>query len=275
MGKGITHAVRRSWVIWPFIAAAVLVAFQARTTSASAPGQWILPEEQTVVDLVNVERKKAGKKPLIVNYSLQDAAWAHNEHMVASKCFNHVGCGDGDPGSRVKKTGYQAETTGENIAQGQKTPQIVVNGEPCSADNQAFCMHPCSAGFCNGWMQSPPHRANILRADFTDIGVAYTPAGDPFGPTWTQVFAAPQSDYRTVTPPRNNGPTATPRPCGVKEDVNGDRIVNRLDVDAVSGAFLATPASPKWNARYDIVANGVIDLYDVFGVVKAMGTTCP
>lgn len=275
MGNRVSQRVRRSWIFWPFIAAVVLVALQARSTSASAPGNWIGPEEQTVVDLVNVERKKAGRKPLTVNYSLQDAAWAHNEHMVASKCFNHTGCGDGDPGSRVKQTGYLSETTGENIAQGQKTAETVVNGEPCTADNQDFCMHPCSAGRCNGWMQSAGHRANILQTKFTDIGVAYTPDGDPFGPTWTQVFAAPASGYRTVTPPRNNGPTPTPRPCDVKEDVTGDRIVNRLDVDAVSDAFLATPSSVNWNARYDIVANGVIDLYDVFGVVAAMGRTCP
>lgn len=269
---GLTGRDRR-WVWWlgPLAAAALVVFVQAGATSASAPGQRILAEEQAVVDLVNAERRKVSRPALIVNYSLQEAAWSHNEHMVRTGCFAHNGCGNGDPASRIRATGYQATVTGENIAQSHRTPEEVVNGSVCSAENQDFCFTPCTAGRCNGWMQSSGHRSNILNNKFTDIGVAYNPSG----PTWTQVFAAPQPDYRTVTPPRVPPPTPTPKPCVLPEDVTGDKVVDRADVDAVSDHFLATPRSPDWDPRYDVVANGMIDLYDVFGVVRAMGQTCP
>ncbi|MCC7018999.1 MAG: hypothetical protein IT332_04560 [Ardenticatenales bacterium] len=251
--KGHQFDLRRSWLALPLVAAALLVFFQAQATSASAPGERILPEEQAVVDLVNAERKKAGQKPLIVNYSLQEAAWAHNEHMVARKCFSHTGCGDGAPGDRVRKTGYMAITVGENIAQGQ----------------------PDAAAVMDSWMNSSGHRKNILSNRYTDIGVAYSPQPIDFSPVWTQVFAAPQPDYRTVTPPRAPQPTAKPQECKIAEDVNADRIVNRLDVEAVSDRFLETPGAATWDPRYDVVPNGMVDLFDVFGVVKAMGASCP
>lgn len=271
MGNVARRDRRVWWLGAPWLAAAAVVALQASATSASAPGQRILAEEQAVVDLVNAERRKVGRPALIVNYSLQEAAWSHNEHMVRTGCFAHTGCGNGGVSDRIRQTGYQAALTGENIAQGQPNPETVVNGEACSAENQDFCFTPCTGGRCNGWMQSSGHRANILRDKFTDIGVAFNPSG----PTWTQVFAAPQPDYRTVTPPPLPSPTPTPKPCVLPEDVNGDKRVDRADVDAVSEHFLATPRSADWDPRYDVVANGMIDLYDVFGVVAAMGQACP
>ena len=60
-----------------------ILVLPAAALFASAPGQPILPQEQAVVDLVNQERAKVGSPPLTVNYSLQEAAWMHNELMVA------------------------------------------------------------------------------------------------------------------------------------------------------------------------------------------------
>ncbi len=60
---------------------------------------------------------------------------------------------------------------GENIAAGPDTPQDVVNA----------------------WMNSPSHRANILRAEFTAIGVGFTNDTTTIYDTyWTQIFASPQ-----------------------------------------------------------------------------------
>ena len=50
----------------------------------------------------------------------------------------------------------------ENIAYGQRTPQAVVNA----------------------WMNSSGHRANILSASYTQIGVGYVASGN----YWTQMF---------------------------------------------------------------------------------------
>ena len=53
-------------------------------------------------------------------------------------------------------------SAGENIAKGYATPQAVVNG----------------------WMNSSGHRANILNASYTHIGVGYVAGGN----YWTQMF---------------------------------------------------------------------------------------
>ena len=62
----------------------------------------------------------------------------------------------------IKSFGLSYRTAGENIAMGYATPQAVVNG----------------------WMNSSGHRANILSASYTQIGVGYVAQGN----YWTQLF---------------------------------------------------------------------------------------
>ena len=54
---------------------------------------------------------------------------------------------------------------GENIAAGQRTPQEVVNA----------------------WMNSQGHRKNIMKSEYTHIGVGYL-ADQTFGTIWAQEF---------------------------------------------------------------------------------------
>lgn len=254
--------LRRAAAIVPLAIAAVVLALPLSVTLASPPGQPILPEEQEVVDLVNQERARKQLPPLVVNYSLQDAAWMHNEHMADTGCFCHDercgqrACSDGTPGDRIAKTGYKPRTWGENIAWGQRTPVKVMEA----------------------WMGSPGHRGNILGSKYTDIGVAY----NPNGPLWTQVFGAPREDYATVTPPAGAPGSPGPGPgelppaaCILPEDVTGDKRVNRLDVDLVQAHFLQTPEHPDWLPEADVMSDEVVNLFDIFQVVTAMGRTCP
>jgi predicted aspartyl protease len=48
----------------------------------------------------------------------------------------------------------------------------------------------------------------------------------------------------------------------VTGDINGDGVVDWLDVAALADAWLATPASPNWNARADLVGDGIINFLD-------------
>ena len=65
----------------------------------------------------------------------------------------------------LKAAGYSYKTAGENIAMGQKS----------------------AASVMDGWMHSSGHRANILKSDYTKIGVGYAKASD--GTTcWVQIF---------------------------------------------------------------------------------------
>jgi uncharacterized YkwD family protein len=122
--------------------------------------------EQKVVELTNQERTKAGLQPLKAdNSTLSKMARAKSQDMSDKNYFDHQSPIYGSPFDMMKKFGISYKTAGENIAAGQKTPEEVVQG----------------------WMNSPGHRANILNASFTTIGVGYVQGGS-YGSYWTQEF---------------------------------------------------------------------------------------
>ena len=118
--------------------------------------------EQQVVTLVNQQRAANGLAPLTLNIQLSNAARAKSQDMHDNKYFSHTSPTYGSPFDMLKKFGISYRTAGENIAMGYASPEAVVNG----------------------WMNSPGHRANILNASFTQIGVGYVADGN----YWTQEF---------------------------------------------------------------------------------------
>jgi uncharacterized protein YkwD len=251
---------RTGFVLVAVLSAALFVL--PALVAAAPPGEPITAIEQEVVDLVNAERAKVGAAPLTVNYSLMAAAWSHNEHMFNTGCFSHTACGNGNPGDRIRATGYQSMGWGENIAKGQQTPAAVMQA----------------------WMNSSGHRANILNRNFRDIGVAHHDGSWPNGPLWTQVFASPRDGYATVTPPAGSGggggsPTQDPgvpppTVCSVAMDFDQSKVVDMADVNIISAAFMATPGDPRWNESFDVMSDGVVDIHDIFQVVLSIGDRC-
>ena len=118
--------------------------------------------EQQVVELTNTERTKAGLAPLQTDAKLMAAAREKSQDMQTNNYFSHTSPTFGSPFDRLNALGISYKAAGENIAQGQRTPQEVVQG----------------------WMNSSGHRANILNANFTHIGVGYVKTGN----YWTQQF---------------------------------------------------------------------------------------
>ncbi|MFY2307252.1 hypothetical protein D0439_12010 [Lysinibacillus fusiformis] len=118
--------------------------------------------EQEVVKLTNAERAKAGLSPLQTDDKLMAAAREKSQDMQSNNYFSHTSPTFGSPFDRMKALGIAYKSAGENIAQGQRSPQEVVQA----------------------WMDSPGHRANILNGKFTHIGVGYVKSGN----YWTQQF---------------------------------------------------------------------------------------
>lgn len=118
--------------------------------------------EAEVIRLVNVERQKAGLKPLTQNWELSRVARIKSQDMMNNKYFNHNSPTYGTPFNMMKNFGITYKSAGENIAKGQTTPAAVMKA----------------------WMNSSGHRANILSKNFTQIGVGYEPNGN----YWTQQF---------------------------------------------------------------------------------------
>ena len=118
--------------------------------------------EKEVIRLVNEIRVKNGLKPLAEDWQLSRVARYKSQDMKDKGYFSHTSPTYGSPFDMMKKFGLTYRTAGENIARGQKTPQAVVNA----------------------WMNSSGHRANILNASYTKIGVGYVANGN----YWTQMF---------------------------------------------------------------------------------------
>lgn len=118
--------------------------------------------ENEVIRLVNVERAKYGLDALQANWELSRVARYKSQDMADNRYFSHTSPTYGTPFQMMKAFGLSYRTAGENIAYGQRTPQAVVNA----------------------WMNSSGHRANILNASYTKIGVGFVAEGY----YWTQMF---------------------------------------------------------------------------------------
>jgi uncharacterized protein YkwD len=106
---------------------------------------------QLVVDLSNFNRLENGIPQLQVNPLLQQAAQAEAELIAQVRTIDHVVNGLG-PEDRAHAVGYTATYIGENVA--------VIWGYPDPPTT-----------FVNNFMNSGPHRANILAAGYREIGV--------------------------------------------------------------------------------------------------------
>jgi uncharacterized protein YkwD len=118
-----------------------------------------------VVDLVNLERARAGCRPLVTSASLQRAAQAHSADMAENDQLSHDGSNGESFVSRLRAAGYRGGPVGENVAAGASTARAVMRT----------------------WMARPADRDNILDCRFTAIGVGRASDGSS-GSYWTQDF---------------------------------------------------------------------------------------
>ena len=127
--------------------------------------------------VMNAERRRHGLAALSLNQRLSKAARAHSRDMVERDYFAHTAPGGGTFVARIRRSGYLRATrrwrVGENIAWG-----VSASNSPRS--------------IVQGWMDSPPHRKEILTRSYRDVGLGVA-AGVPSstggqGATYTADF---------------------------------------------------------------------------------------
>ena len=118
---------------------------------------------EQVVELVNQERTKAGLNAVTLDQNIASVALVRAKEIETS--FSHTRPNGSKFSTALTEQGVTFKGAGENIAWGQKSPEVVMQA----------------------WMNSEGHRANILNKNFTKIGVGYYQyaAGRNF---WTQLF---------------------------------------------------------------------------------------
>jgi len=135
----------------------VLTVFSTTLTGALAD------KSSDVLALVNQERESAGLKNLKLSDDLNRVAQLRAQEIVEK--WSHTRPNGEEWKTAFKDSGVSASYRGENLAMGQSSANVIVDG----------------------WMSSEGHRDNILNKKFSKMGVA-TVVID--GVTyWVQVFA--------------------------------------------------------------------------------------
>lgn len=100
--------------------------------------------------LTNDERQKNNLQQLTYNDELSQAAYKKAQNMFEKNYWAHYAPDGTTPWNFILASGYQYEFAGENLAKNFLFSQNVVDA----------------------WMNSPTHRENVLRREFTDVGFA-------------------------------------------------------------------------------------------------------
>lgn len=165
---GRADGATRSWSAYLAPADACRAADDA---SASAADQM-----RAVACLVNWARAQDGRAHLARRSALQRAAEVKGQRVASCGQFSHTPCGV-NLTVGVNASGYRYATFGENLfagTWGKVSPRDVVSA----------------------WLESPPHRANVLNGQFRHVGAAPVRANGLLGGkdavVWTASFASPR-----------------------------------------------------------------------------------
>lgn len=113
--------------------------------------------EQSVFCLINERRANAGLPAVRPSAQLAQAAASHSSDMVNRGYFAHSTPDGGSFIDRISRTGYMRGArnwlVGENLVWGSGS-------------------YSTPASMVKAWMESPGHRANLLRERFRELGVA-------------------------------------------------------------------------------------------------------
>ncbi len=138
--------------------------------------------ESSIGCLINDERTSYGLQPVTDNPDLRQAALSHSNDMIDEGYFEHTSPSGVTFIDRIEATGYMRGVrtwlVGENLVWGTgplSTPQALVTA----------------------WMNSPPHRENLLRPAFREIGIAAVVGTPLSGSDLTGVTVSSEYGFRT------------------------------------------------------------------------------
>ncbi len=154
-GKHQKHTRPFLKVYWPYMPLAVIISIGlmvsvlwqprlnknvlAYATSTSING---------LLQSTNQNRTANGVAALSLNALLNQSAQAKAKDMANRNYWSHNTPEGNPPWVFITQAGYDYKTAGENLAYGFATSNDTVTG----------------------WMNSPPHKANLLNAGFVDVG---------------------------------------------------------------------------------------------------------
>jgi uncharacterized protein YkwD len=116
--------------------------------------------ERYMLRLINEDRAELGLRPMKLNGDLNTASERHSQWMLDKDIFSHTGAGGSTHTARMQAAGYDLKgswATGENIGLQSKND----HGRLWDEVRDIY----------RNLMNSPDHRANMMSATFTEIGI--------------------------------------------------------------------------------------------------------
>ncbi len=214
---------RRAILLVSMLALAVMAA-PSSALADDCPGADLQPTDanvsqvaQATLCLLNLQRSGAGLAPLSEQAQLDAASTAYSQLMVKESFFAHVAPDGKQLTDRLTDAGYLGQpgswVVGENIAWGESylaTPREIMKA----------------------WMNSPGHRANILSADYREVGLGIAtgvPTSSNGGATYTTDFGS-RSSSLAADPGAGSNDTVTVGPTTAAPTSTGIRTGSRATV---------------------------------------------
>jgi uncharacterized protein YkwD len=148
----------------------------AACNGADNPGASAATQSRAITCLVNWARRQDRRASLSSPSTIRRAAALKGRGVASCKQFSHTPCGK-DATAALRASGYRYAWFGENLfvgTWGQVTARNVVAS----------------------WLESPMHRANVLRPGFRHVGAARVRVSGLFGDgdavVWVATFASPR-----------------------------------------------------------------------------------
>ncbi len=157
-----------------YLGLAVLVLLLPLLALAAVPRPQPGNAEAALLDAANRDRAAAGLPPYQWDAALASAARTHALRMAQANTLSHQFPGEPPLQDRAERAGARFSVVAENVAEGPSVPGLHVQ-----------------------WMNSPPHRANLLASDMNAVGIAVVQNGSMLFAVEDFSMAVPSMNYES------------------------------------------------------------------------------
>lgn len=237
---GSKHYAKTYWPYLPILA--VLIAGFLANTMLNRQHHSVLGyatgvSPQVMLAETNGERVTAHEPALQLSAQLTAAAQAKANDMAKRNYWSHVTPDGQQPWGFITQAGYRYEAAGENLAYG------------FGASDQVM----------TAWMNSPEHRANILDADYQDVGFATANAPDYQGTGPETIVVAMYGEPVGMISPSTNTYASTPVPLGAKTvAITRLQLLDSTNMAAMAIAAIAGAALMLFFVRHALAWHRVL-----------------
>lgn len=206
---------------WPYLPLLLVVLSGFALNALWPQPKNVLGETSTVsalalLDSTNAVRRQMNEPELTINDKLAQAAQAKANDMVLRNYWSHDTPDGKTPWTFITTAGYSYQKAGENLAYGFTSAQDTLQG----------------------WMTSPTHRANVLGADYRNVGFGIASSQNYQGKGPETVIVAMYGEPAAAT---NNLAVAQTTPA----DTSGS--IRTIEAKPVARVQLLTGGQDAWS----------------------------